>query len=355
MEMTVTGRAAGTADVGRPAIGGVYEVCIGVPDPLAAVRYWEQWGYRVGEVGALDAAAARALYGVDSALRAVRLRHRDADHGLLRLQTWERPLGDGLGLAGLRVRGSRWTATMVADALAVLNHVEEAAAAGEPIIWVPPQWARIYRPAGPQRPFVDTAVGVREMLVLQPHWRQVVFQRFGYAIPHYGAIEPASPLRASQVTHVGLVVQDDTRACLSFYADLLGLLRVTDDVEHTYAAAKASRFIFDLSPGDRYHVTDFDDPRSSATDVTAARSGRLKIVRFPEETALEDRRADARPGVLGLSCYSYRVGSVDGLRARLLDSPATGVTATLPNEFDEAACSFAAPDGYAWTLVEAAA
>lgn len=354
MADTVTRKGHQPQSTGKSSIGGVYEICIGVPDLLEATRYWEQWGYRVGEVGHLTADAATMLYGMDSDVRSVRLLHGDADHGLLRLQSWQQPTGDGLGLASLGVLGSRWTATMVTDALAVLNHVEEAAAAGQPISAVDPQWARIYVPKGSQRPFVDAAIGVREMLVLQPYWRQVVFQRFGYVIKNYGTIQPAAPLQASQVTHVGLVVQTDDATCLSFYDDVLGLLRVTDDVENTYETSRAARPIFDLSPGDRYYVTDFDDPRSSATDVTAARSGRLKIIRFPEGRPRDDHTTDARPGALGVSCYVYQVSDIQAYHRRLTDSAATDVSDVCANEFDERSCTFTAPDGYVWILVEPA-
>lgn len=38
------------------AIAGIYEVCIGVPDPIFAIQYWEQFGYRIGQVGELPQA-----------------------------------------------------------------------------------------------------------------------------------------------------------------------------------------------------------------------------------------------------------------------------------------------------------
>ena len=75
-------------------VGGLYEACVGVPDLAAAIADFERYGCRVGRIGELDAAAARALYGHDSALRSARLEHLDADHGLL-----EHP---GLGVVGDR-------------------------------------------------------------------------------------------------------------------------------------------------------------------------------------------------------------------------------------------------------------
>src|SRR5512137_717175 len=83
----------------RPAcVGGLYEVCIGVPDLASALAHYESFGCRAGRFGSLGAAQAKALYGVDSGLRSLRLHHLDADHGLVRLMQWERPLNDGLGL-----------------------------------------------------------------------------------------------------------------------------------------------------------------------------------------------------------------------------------------------------------------
>ena len=77
----------------RPAcVGGLYEICVGVPDLAASIAYYERFGCHAGRFGTLDASAARALYGVDSALRSVRLQHQDADHGLVRLMHWERPV-----------------------------------------------------------------------------------------------------------------------------------------------------------------------------------------------------------------------------------------------------------------------
>ena len=57
-------------------IGGLYEVCTGVPDAAEAIALWEGFGYRVGPIGRLTAAEAKALYGVDSGLQSIRLLHR---------------------------------------------------------------------------------------------------------------------------------------------------------------------------------------------------------------------------------------------------------------------------------------
>ncbi|MBD2502235.1 VOC family protein [Anabaena azotica] len=334
------------------AIAGIYEVCIGVPDPIFAIQYWEQFGYRVGQVGQLPPTAAYQLYGVDSALRSIRLYHQNADHGLIRLMVWQTPTNPGLGLTSMKVKGNRWATTLTADVLTILNHAEDAKASGWAVRYSYPYWEVIYNKERKSRPFVDEAVGVREMLLLQPLTRQVLFQRFGYTLPHYGEINQASTFKTSQFTHIGMIVQDDSKESLKFYEEVLGLLRVRDDVETSYESSPAGRDLFDLKPGEKFIVTAFDDPRSSKTDLMAARSGRLYIIRFPDAIELESRFEASGPGCLGMSLYTYRVRGLETYCDRIKSSPAQKFTSIVENEFREKSFSFVAPDGYFWNLVE---
>jgi catechol 2,3-dioxygenase-like lactoylglutathione lyase family enzyme len=333
-------------------IEGIYEVCVGVSDPIAAIQYWEQFGYRIDRTGELSAAVAKLLYGVNSGLRSIRLAHRNADHGLIRLMVWQTPINDGLGMGSMKVKGNRWATTLTADMLNLLNQAEEATKAGISIKYTNPHWEIIYNKERKSRPFIDPAIGVREMMVLQPLTRQVLFQRFGYTLPHYGEIDETSAFKTSQFTHMGLVIQDDTKETLKFYEDVLGLLRVRDDVETSYESSLAGREIFDLEPGEKFFVTAFDDPRSSKTDFMAAHSGRLYIVRFPNALNLESQFAQAQPGCLGMCLYTYRVRGLEDYRDRLKASPAQKLTDIVSNEFGEQSVSFIAPDGYFWTLLE---
>lgn len=336
----------------QTAIEGIYEVCIGVPEPIAAIQYWEQFGYRIGEVGELSAAAAKQLYGVDSSLHAIRLYHQNADHGLIRLMVWQNPTNEGLGMGSMKVKGNRWATTLTADVLNILNHVEEAKAANWAIKYTNPHWEVIYNKERKSRPFIDSAIGVREVLLLQPLTRQVLFQRFGYTLPHYGNIHKTSPLKTSQFTHMGMVIQDDSKTALSFYEEVLGLLRVRDDVETSYESSLAGREIFDLQKSEKFFVTAFDDPRSSKTDLLAARSGRLYIIRFPNALKLDSQFESAQPGCLGMCLYTYRVRGLDLYCDRIKASPVQKYTVIAPNEFGEQSFSFVAPDGYFWNLLE---
>ncbi|PPJ63719.1 VOC family protein [Cuspidothrix issatschenkoi] len=333
-------------------IGGIYEVCIGVTDAISAIQYWQQFGYHIGEIGELTAATAYQLYQVNSSLQSIRLYHQNVDHGLIRLMIWENPTSTGLGITSMKVKGNRWATTLTANMLDILNHAEAAKAIGENILYTQPHWEVIYNKDKKSRPFVEPLVGVREMLLLQPLTRQVLFQRFGYDVPNYGHINHHASLKTSQFTHVGLVVQDDTKEILKFYEQVLGLLCVRDNIETTYESSLAGREIFALNPGEKFIVTAFDDPRSSQTDFMAARSGRLYIIRFPENITLESRFTDAKPGSLGMCLYTYRVQGIETYWQQVRESPAQQVTEIVNNEFTEKSFSFVAPDGYFWNILE---
>ncbi|MEA5597197.1 VOC family protein [Rivularia sp. UHCC 0363] len=335
----------------QTTIQGIYEVCIGVKEPISAIQYWQQFGYRIGDTGQLNAAQADKLYGVNSALRSIRLYHQNSDHGLIRLMIWENPINQGLGISSMKVKGNRWATTLTKDSLNILNHAESAKAAGETIKYTNPAWEVIYNKERKSLPFLDEAVGVREMLLLQPLTRQVLFQRFGYNLPHYGHIDENSPFKTSQFTHMGMIVQDDSKEILKFYESAFGLLRVRDNVETSYESSLAGREIFDLQPGEKFILTAFDEPRSSATDLFAARSGRLYLIRFPESIILKSEFEKARPGCLGMCLYTYRVCPIDHYLERIQSASAKNITAIANNEFGEKSFSFVAPDGYFWTVL----
>jgi catechol 2,3-dioxygenase-like lactoylglutathione lyase family enzyme len=288
-----------------------------------------------------------------SYMGSIRLYHQDADHGLIRLMAWENPTNEGLQMGSMKVKGNRWATTLTADILNILNHIEEAVAAGLPVKYTKALWEIIYKREGEGRPFVDPAVGVREMMLLQPLTRQVFFERFNYTLPHYGKINESAFFKTSQITHMGMVIQDGSKETLRFYEEILGLLCVRDDVEirTTYETSEAGRLIFDLQPKEGFLVTAFDDPRSSKSDFMAARSGRLYIIRFPDSIGLTERFDEAKPGCLGLSLYTYRVRGLEVYCDRVKTNGGQNVTEIASNEFGERSFSFISPDRYFWTLI----
>jgi catechol 2,3-dioxygenase-like lactoylglutathione lyase family enzyme len=331
-----------------PAISGLYEVCIGTRDELAHIRYWQRFGYRVGEMGELSAADARRLYGVNSRLRSIRLHHQDADHGLVRLMVWETPVNDGLALSRMRVLGNRWAAMMTNDLYNVFNHVEAMSLRGSPIYFTEPLMNVMPLGGKNDLPFVDPIHAIREFAFALPETRHVIYQRFNYTRPLYGRVNESSFFRASQVTHAGLVT-DCAQEQLAFYDEVLGLLR-TEDNQRSDHTNQTARRLFELQPGESYSITSFDDPRSSR-EFAKMRSGRLIVFRFPTAVKVEEKRPLSRPGSIGLSLYTLRVRDIASYHARLKGGAAAKLTEIVRNEFGERSVSFVAPDGYFWTLV----
>ena len=331
-------------------ISGLYEVCIGVTDPLAGIRYWETFGYRIGPIGELHAREAKALYGVDSHLRSVRLLHQDADHGLVRLFIWEKPTNDGLGLTRLITPGSRWTSTLTRDVLQLFNHAEIAQRNGFDISIVPPQWSQIYD-FGKSEPFTGDVCGVRELVIIQACTRQVFFERFGYDLPYYGSVNESSKFRTSQFTHGGLVFQSDDAKSVMFYIDVLGLKPVTVEQLQTYDMLDEGwRRLYEMRPGDVYYGTTVDPPYSGDTPDRMF-SGRLLLRRVPGHVKTDNLMHRSRPGSLGYSLFTYRVTDLNAWYIRVASSDATGVTEVMKNEFGELSFSFVAPDGCFWNLI----
>lgn len=335
-------------------IGGLHEVCVGVPDLDAAAAYFAAFGCRPAARGELDAATARALYGVDSPLQSLRLTHLDADHGLVRLMHWERPRNAGLGMGrDLRCVGSRWGVRLTSSVMNLMNHAQRARESGEPVAIIEPLLAVIGEVSGEQaaRPFVDPIVGVREMVLIQPLSRQVFFERFGYESPLYGRIDERSLLRTSQHTHFGLMVADDDPHVLDFYEDVLGLRRMLDT--HTpYGNATGSRAIFGLQEGEGFHMVDFDDP-ASEPHPSRRRSGKLKCVRFAASARIDRRLHESRAGSLGYSLYTWRAGDLESMHRRLSVAGVKALSDLVVDEFGRPALTFDAPDGYHWNLVAA--
>ena len=84
------------------------------------------------------------------------------------------------------------------------------------------------------------------LILIQPFSRQVFFQRCDYNLPLYGKIDESSFFQASQITHVGLLI-DDNRDHLNFYDHILGLRRGRDEKPGTSTYSKVSgRAIFSL-------------------------------------------------------------------------------------------------------------
>lgn len=335
-----------------PAISGLYELAIGLTaeDETTILQYWEQFGFSVEKSGTLSAEAANKLYRVNSALRSIRLHNQVKDRSLLRLMVWEKTVNQGLGLNSLKVVGSRWGTQLSLDVFNIANHAEDAISSGLPVYYVPPQRNLINRPDSFQ-PFMQANPCVHEMVLIQPLIRQVLFQRHDYTRPFSGIVNPDSQFKASEFVHVGLIV-DCTTEDLDFYTEVLGLLRIVNNVESKYG--EAARRILELKGSENGELM-FNDyftaPISTTTESNkpSIRSGNLEVLRF--EGSLPNQQNCSRPGCLGVSLYTMRVANIDDYHQRVSNSKATELTAICENEFGEKSFSFVAPDGYFWTLL----
>lgn len=342
--MSVNEVGQGPADV--LAVGGVHELVVGVRSLDDASAYWARFGFHEAASTELTAAEAGAVYGVASEVRVRCLAHGTSDHGLMRLLEWEYPSGPGLGTHPLRALGSRWGAMLTRSVVAVQSHAESADEQGLEVSWVS---SSRQDPAGPvARPFLDDLVHVREMILCLPESRQVLFERFGYSNPTYGAIvEAAFP--SSQVTHVGVVTAGDPDQ-VYFHQRVIGA-RMTREASASTAADMASRRIFDLAPGEQYRCWDFDDPKSSSTP-SLWRSGRLKYIHFDTEP-VPDLRSESHLGALGHTAYTWRVNDLDAAHANAVSHGATQATDPADDGLGGRSFSFVDPSGYDWLYLSA--
>jgi len=244
--------------------GGVREVVIGVPDLAEAVVHWREWGYHVDRPGALDADAARRLYGVGASLQALRLRHGTANCGLIRLWQWS-PLASpaaGLGLSSMRSTGSRWSVHRTDDITAALGWARHLSRSMPPVSVTGP----VVHSHGPGIASINLAV-------FTPLYRHVVLVRRGIDVPRYGTPDRLSPLGTSEACHVGLVLPDSMRAATQFYS-ALGL-RLASERRVSFDPESVATQMFPLRPGEALTEMDFDD--RAAGPGAAQLPGRLRV------------------------------------------------------------------------------
>lgn len=332
-------------------IRGVYESCIGVPDLFDAMKLWQQFGYRLVDHGSLTPSEAKAMYGVDSALESVQLRHKQCDHSFLRLMRWDSPVNFGVGISrNLRQDGARWGVILTQSIFNILNHAEDAAAQGDPWVATNPHWMQVYQ-MEKGKPFFNAPIGVREALALHPFYRLALFERYNYEKPTYGDIDETSFLKTSQFTHHGILVRSDDPSVLSFYDECLGLLKQKVHLAGGKpVCAPGNEAVYALEPGEEFFIHDFDDPRSSL-EVAGHISGRLKIIRMYERSEMPSVYEQSRPGCLGMTLLTYQVRDLEEYRRKVTDGGATRVSNIADNEFGVPSFTFYAPDGNPYALI----
>ena len=326
---------------------GVVDIGIGVPDLATAVHHWQQFGYQAREEGALARSQCARLYGVATALRAVRMSHGDADRGLIRLMQWDQAGGPGLAMAPLRTPGNRWSVQRTDSLLTALAHAEVLRQQGQPVSVVGPIInARSVIPMREQRPFAATMPIAWNVQIFRPHYQQVLMQRDHIDVSRLGRIAERSLFRASEVCHVAAVIATRSLALFDFYDHVLGFVRTTQR-RFEFDPESPASVMFGLEPGEAFTEIDFDDA-AAANDSARALSGRLRIFALEPRTPAAPP-IDAAPGQLGYSLYAIETNELERLRHKVAASGATQVSPILVDEFARPAFSFRAPDGYFWS------
>ena len=325
-------------------ISGVYEVMVGVADAAPAIEYFAQFGF--SEVATVDVPAERAaeIYGVDSALRSIRLQNGEVDaHGLLRLLEWATLLGPGVGFAPPETVGTRMAVMRTSDIVRLADVFADLRdAAGEPWLLAGPVYDDLYNATEGALSIVNRRVGVREMAVYGQWFNHVFFQRYGYTIPGYGVIGGHSPLRTSEFTHHDFVVAGDLAEVTDYYESVFGFVPENDPViDGAWQAGPQA--IFMMEPGRSHWYRGFVSPN----DV----SGKLKFFSLEGLHTADDRSARQRPGELGITLHSLwtpRLEQVHGLAAAGGLNPG----AVQFNEFGERSFVVRGPDGATWQVIQ---
>ena len=340
------------------AIGGIHEVCFGVPDLDAGCDYWRAFGYKPIARGRVDPQVAQTLYGVASAVESVKLQHLNTDHGLIRLMRWDHPLSGGIGLAPLRGHGSRWVGQFARNCLDIGNHAAAAKRLGVAMLDTVPSFVDLskYNPQhygqNPPQPFVDPLLAVREYTLIQPFWRQAFLERFHYESKLLGRIDDDALMRSSQIVNASVMVSSDDPKVFDFYAEALGL-KLASVQEVPWDQAMASRGVFDLREGETHWCHTYEEPRSGNSADTR-RGGRLYLFRFPSTSALPDRMSISQPGHLGCSLFTWRVRDLQAMREICVKwSDISATYPSVPDEFGVAALRCVAPDGTSWCFQQA--
>lgn len=333
-------------------IGGVYEVGVGVNDIAEAMTFWTAVGYRPGATGSLSAEEAHALYGVGSGLKSLQLLHQQANAGLVRLMQWESPTGSGLNMAPLKTHGNRWSVHKTDDLLNAFVHGEVYRRQGNPIYIRAFEFNfNLGKKLDDKRPFQEVLSANSDLLLFQPEAQYIVMTRINFNVSKYGTINPHSLLRASEGCHMALVVQGDDLAVFDFYEEVIGFKR-GHEVEIAYRPGYMPSDMLALEPNESFAEVDFNDPQAGDAPEEHL-PGRLRCFVLRSTQKLDDRLAQAQPGHLGYSLYTFRCADITRMHSRVASSSATDVTPIMADEFGNPAFSFTAPDGFKWLALPA--
>ncbi|MBF2754360.1 MAG: hypothetical protein ISN29_03755 [Gammaproteobacteria bacterium AqS3] len=327
------------ADTG---VSGVYEVMVGVEDADKAVEHFKLFGFRVIQTGEFTAAESRALYGVSSALKSVRMQNAGVDaHGLLRILEWEN-LAPGVGYAPPDTPGQRMAVMRTADIMRIVDVFKDERALGQPWLVIEPTLDVIYQDANKSPGLYENRrIGVRETSIWGQWFNHIFFQRYGYDVPGYGYINEGSVFRTSEFTHHDFIQDKPLDETVGYYVRALGFQPEQEQPVIDGDWQTGARVVFAMPPGHSHQYIGMRSPN----DV----SGKLKFF-YPFDRTARSRMDRVAVNAEGINMHSLYVDDV-GLVRTLLRRERIRPSAIRLNEYGEESLVFTGPDGAIWQIL----
>lgn len=322
-------------------ISGVYEVMIGVEDPRYAIRYFAEYGFSIVDSAIFTAEEAEKLYGVSSKLKSYRLQNGHIDsHGLLRILSWEKPLGPGVGYAAPETIGQRMAVMLTKDIYRLVDIYQAALEAGNKWLPLEPIADDLFNLDGGKKDFFKRPVIVRETGIYGEFFNHIFFQRYGYNIPGYGTVSDETPLKTSEFTHHDFIIQTGDMKDMYYLATALGLKPEGEPSIDGYWQ-KGPRRVFQMTPGYSHWYQGFVSPNNIC--------GKLKF--FIPRAPRPDRSSHQRIGEMGITLHSFYTPKLKMVH-QLVSEHKLNTTAITKNEFGENCFLFTGPAGCSWQIIE---
>ncbi|MEI8110499.1 MAG: hypothetical protein WCH59_05850 [Chitinophagia bacterium] len=324
-------------------ISGVYEVVVGTAQAAPMIRYFGEFGFRVVDSAKLTATQANQLYGISVGAKVFRLQNGAIDsHGLLRIISWDKLLGPGVGYTEPETVGQRLSVMLTKDIIRITDIYQLLRTRQEK--WLPtvPVFDDPLRiNAGGEIGFFKRPVGVRENAVYGEFFNHVFFQRYGYTIPGYGTIDTASPLQTSEFTHHDFCIKIDSMQQLMYLQTALGLKAerapVIDGDNN-----KGPKATFLMPDGYAHYYQGFVSPNNIC--------GKLKFFMAVNRNK-PDASARQRLGEAGITMHTFYTPKLLYVH-ELISKHGLRPTPTQKNEFGEVSFVFKGPEGATWQIIE---
>ena len=324
-------------------ISGVYEVVLGTQQAAPAIRYFGEFGFRVTDSTRLSAEQANKLYQVPIGATVYRLQNGSIDsHGLLRIIAWDRLLGPGVGYAEPETVGQRLSVMLTKDIIRLTDIYQLLQSRQEK--WLPtvPVFDDPLRVnVGSETGFYKRPVGVRENAVYGEFFNHVFFQRYGYTIPGYGTIDPATPLQTSEFTHHDFCIRVDSMRQLMYLQTAFGLKAERPPVIDS-DKNKGPKATFLMPDGYAHYYQGFVSPNNIC--------GKLKFF-MAVRGDKPDASARQRLGEAGITMHTFYTPRLEYLH-ELVTRHGLHPTGIQKNEFGELSFVVKGPEGATWQLID---